>query len=362
MSDPVVDESSLQRGRLLCERGDYREACRFFAEAIQAAPEDPQNYLELALAQGQVPAFGSKALRTIDRAVALVPDSSDCLGYKAHLQSHFGLYHAAVETAGLALEIDPGCRIALLTQAHAHAKLEEWDQAGFIALKMLEIDPADIGALNLRAQALRLQGRHRESREVIEQIARQLSTTASSQAHAGYEAMKVEDYRRANEHFLKALSIDPGYDPARLGLLKSLRSRGWMYLIHFKVLSLSAAYRDRLGKAMIFATFLSLGLLLIPVLLYALFALTLQPISNFFLSLDSMGSRALQPGERRWAWFTGGILGALLIALALAGWVELFIVLGGYLLLFAFSVYLPQWADAWWARQEERDLAAENVL
>jgi tetratricopeptide (TPR) repeat protein len=363
MSDPAVYYSNLQRGQLLREREHYQEACNFLGDAIQADPEQPQAYLELALAQSQIPARKSEALGTVDRAVALSPNSAHFLGYKAYLQSHLGLNKEALHVASRALEIDPCCPIALLAQANAYTQLAEWDQAGFTALRMLELDAEDIAALNLRAQALRFQGRHRESRDVIAQILARVPNDAFGQANAGYEALKVGDHRRANEHFLNALRADPHYDYARRGLLQSLRSRVWIYRFNLRMLMLFAEGRESaVGlRVLIFVlTIATGGLFMGLLLLYLVLAVTLQPISNFFLLLEPVGRHALTFSERGWALLTGAIACILLLTFALTSLVGLLAIAGGYLLLFAFCVYVPQWADAWRARKERRLLVAEN--
>ena len=58
--------------------------------------------------------------------------------------------------------------------------------------------------------------------------------------------------------------------------------------------------------------------------------------------------------------FTGAAACVVLLALTLAGWDELVIVLSGYLSLFALCVYVPQWVDAWRAWRETRLAPDEN--
>jgi len=99
--------------------------------------------------------------------------------------------------------------------------------------------------------------------------------------------------------------------------------------------------------------------LLLPILIYIVMAFTLQPISNFFLLMEPRGRRALKPRERGWAWLTGAIAAALVGTLAfyrLDFWVWF---ICGYFGLFALSVYIPQWLDAFKIRREKKLLERE---
>jgi tetratricopeptide (TPR) repeat protein len=360
MSLGLAYDANLRRGQALREAGRYREACPFFGEAIRADPDQPQPYLELALAQSELPGRKKESLMAIDQAVARAPDSAHFLGYKAYILSHFTQYKEALEYANRALQVAPLCRIALLAQCNAYTKLSKWAEADASARRMLERDAEDIAALNLLAQALRFQNQHRESRHIVAQILARVPNDAFGQANAGYEALKADDHRRANKHFLQALRFDPNCEHARGGLLQSLRARCLVYRINLKILTAIGEQSQNFGRVCALACFLSGGLLLAPILLYAALALTLQPLSNFFLLLDPTGRRSLVRKERRWALFTGWSACLLLLVLALTHLIVPLALIGGYLALFALSVYLPQWTDFWRAWHEGRALAAEN--
>ena len=96
-------------------------------------------------------------------------------------------------------------------------------------------------------------------------------------------------------------------------------------------------------------------------LLYIIVAITLQPISNFFLLLEPTGRRALTRKERGWAIFTGVVIAGLLGLCMATRLYPLVIAMAVYLALFALGVYLPQFIDWWRARREERLLASKSV-
>jgi tetratricopeptide (TPR) repeat protein len=349
--------ANLRRGQLLRQSGQHQEACKFLGAAIEADPEQPQPYLEIALSQSEMPGKRADSLKSIDRAVALAPNSAHFIGYKAYLLSRFGRHKEALDFASRALAISPTSHIGLLAQTNAHTKLAQWTRAEASARRMLELDAEDTSALNLLSQSLRLQHRFKESREVLSQILARVPEDAFGQTNAGYEALRAGDHRRANEHFLNALRVDPKFEHARRGLVESLRSRVWIYRMNLKILDLAQGGRNfgaGFRLAILALTFVTGGLFLIVITLYAFIALTLKPVSDFFLLLEPMGRHALTPRERRSSLFAGAVGSAFLVLLAFAGLPQLLIGLLIYVALFALCVYIPQWVDAWRARKEER--------
>ncbi len=351
--------ASLQRGQLLRQSGRDSDACQYFKEAIQADPEQPQAYLELALSLSSLRGGQTDSLRAVDRAVALAPNSAHFMGNKAFLLSHFGKYKEALAFASQALSNDPDSFIALLAQANAYTRTAEWVKAERSARRILEIDAQNLNGLNLLAQSLRFQHQHRESREITATILALVPNDAFGQTNAGYGALNVRDHRRANQHFLNALRVDPYSEQARFGLLQSLRERVWIYRTNLRVLLL---FNDRealklLKLAFVLLSALTLGLFLAIPFLYLLLALTLQPVSNFFLLLEPTGRRALTRGEKFRAMLTGLLALVLILFFAFTRLHVISIIVSGYLLVFAVGVYWPQWADARRARLEEKLIA-----
>jgi tetratricopeptide (TPR) repeat protein len=360
MSDAAGYQANLQRGQALRQAERYRDACHYFGKAIEADPDEPQPYLELALCRAEEPTGKKEALAAIDQAVSRAPNSSYYLGYKGYLLSRYGKHKEGLEAAERALQISPYSHIALLARCNAFTKMAKYAQAEEMARRMLEMDPNDVAALNLLTQALRLQNRVGESREVLARILALVPNDAFGHANAGYEAMRADDYPRAIEQFLESLRLNPQYEHGRRGLLQALRGRMLIYRINLKVLTWIGDRSDRFGKFVALLCVLSAGLLLGPFVLYMVLAFTLQPLSNFFLLMNPTGRRALKPRERAWALFTGWMTCLLLLVLALAHLFGLFLIVAVYLALFALSVYFPRWRDAWRARREERIAMAER--
>ncbi len=356
MSAAQAFHANLRRGQLLRETGRYVEACEYLGAAIQLEPERPEPYLELALAQSEMPRKKAEALRSIDRAIGLDPESGEYLGVKAYLLARYGRNDEALEYARRALEMAPWSHIALIAQANVHTAKNEWPEAEAIARRMLEFDAEDATALNILAQSLRFQHRYAEARVVLDQLLARMPENASGLANAGYDALAVGDYRRANEHFLDALRLEPKNAHARRGLLQSLRHRVWLYRMNqkmFHLLSGGAHYGRGFRLTLILLTIFTGGIFLLVILAVAFIGMTMEPVSDFFLLFDPKGRRALTMLERRYTLFVGGVTAFLLVLVAYSGLPRLVMGIGCYLVIFALFVLVPQWIDAWKARCEK---------
>jgi tetratricopeptide (TPR) repeat protein len=354
MMDRPAYEAHLARGRLLRESGRNAEACIQLGDAIQADPDRPEAYFELGLAKSELPGRQTEALQAIDRAISLEPNSAHYIGTKAYLQSNFGQHLAALQTQERALQMDPWCHIALLAQANAYTKLKRWTAAEQSARLMLETHPHDTAALNLLAQTLRLQDRGPECRVVIAQILALTPHDAFGHANAGYEALKTNDPLRAKQHFLESLRADPHYDFARGGLLQSLRERNWLYRFNRGFLVAISGNPGSL-RALIFILGICTGGIIFGfAFLYMIIALTLQPLSNFFLLFNPAGRSALTAKERFRARLTGASAILVLVVLAFTRLEGLLFLVDAYLLLFGLGVCVPHLFDAWRSRRETK--------
>ena len=339
MSERVGYQASLQRGQMLRQSGRFQDACVYLGEAIQAEPEQPQAYLELALAQSEIPGQRKESLRSIDRAVALDPLCGRFLGFKAYLISHFGQHKKALGIAGDALKLDPLCYITLLAHANAYTKLGNWRQAEAFSRRILEIHPEDPSALNLLSQALRLLERREESKAVLARILARVPNDPFAQTNAGYEALKVYDPPRAEEHFRNALRVDPFFEHARRGFLQSLRLRSWLFRLHYRVITAVGGRHQALLRLLTFFLLIATGGLLIGlVLLYLLAALMLLPLTNFFLYLQSETRQLLTGKDKRWALTCGVGTAITLLLFTLAHWWLPTVLVAGYVGLLGLSL------------------------
>ena len=357
MSERVGYEANLQRGQMLRQSGRFDDACRYLGEAIQAAPDQPQPYLELALAQSEIPGKKADSLRSIDRAVALDPVSGRILGFKAYLISHFGRHKEALAIARDALKLDPLCYITLLAHANAYTKLGDWRNAELYSRRILQTYPEDSSALNLLSQALRFLDRPGESQAVLVRILARVPNDPFAQTNAGYEALKVYDPVRAEIHFRNALRVDPFFEHARRGFLQSLRLRSWLFRLNSRLLNLydRGRYRNALLRVLIvFAIAASGGIILAFVFIYLMGALTLLPLANFCLYFRSDARPLLNRKEKVRA-LAAGVIEILILSLCLLEqWWWPAALLASYMILLGLSLLAPGWMVAFKARRQMR--------
>lgn len=342
------------RGQLLRDRGRDHDACEILGKAIEIDINRSEAYIELALAQANIPAWRKQAVETIERAVAIAPTSASCLGFQAFILSQCGFQQRALEAADCSLCIDPNCLIALVGRANAFTRLSQWSMAEQTARQILEVNPRNTGGMNLLAQALRFQGKVRESIVVTRVILSFTPEDAFAQTNAGFEALETGDHRRANQNFLNALRLEPTREMARKGLVKSLRSRVWLYQMNAKVGAHFKSGRPMKGIWLVLFVVTTLASGGLTIMFFCLMVPVVLLWSNFFLLLDPVGRHALSSTERSW-----GMIGGLLTcaALSILAWnqqVEWLAVVAATLLLFAVSIYLPRWEDEWQAKRERR--------
>jgi len=233
--EPDHYQANLQRGTLLLDRNQPRAALPFIQGAIAADPNVAHGYAELARCFNEIPGERHKTLDAINRAIALAPQISIYQGRKGWFLICQGRFQAALGPANEGLKLDPNCLSSLYALANAQTKLGYWEPAAETCRHILSIQPDDVPGLNLLAQALRLQGRIKESREVVDLMLAKMPNDAFGLSNAGFAALRVGDHVRAHEHFRDALRINPHFDLARRGLLASLRARSWLIRFHNRI-------------------------------------------------------------------------------------------------------------------------------
>lgn len=378
MPDPDAFHPNLRRGILLREQNRPKEAVPFIQAAIAANPDAPEGYAELANCLIKLPSECSKSIRAIDRAISLDPTNSYYFGRKGWFFVCLGQFHAARKAAEKGLTLNPTCIHSLNALANAYTKLKQWKKAEAICHRILALDPNDAPALNLLAQALRHMGRWKESRAVVHQLLALLPNNAFGQMNAGYGALAAGDHLRANEHFLESLRLDPHFDLARHGLLKSLRARIWIIRFNIYVgsfftsiaqrpatfLNLSATVLVFIGSITLLAyasQFLNsfypnagtlvFGIPIIGVILYLYLSAIVGLLGNFLLLFDPLGRHALTGQEKAKACVPAvAYLFLIFYLVANAAWIFA-LILTASLTLLAFTIQFPLLKDRWLRRR-----------
>jgi tetratricopeptide (TPR) repeat protein len=321
--------SHLQRGMMLRQTGRFALAENSLQQAIGLEPNNPLGYYQLAFCYCNWDGHAKKALATVDRAIALQPNHADSHALRAWILGNLNRHKDAIKTAEQALALDPHDLLAWNARTRAWCSQHKWREMETSARATLAVDPENDLAANFLAIALRHLGRRAESEQVVAQILARVPDDPIAQTNAGWSALEAGDHRRANEHFLTALRLDPHYEYARTGLLHSFNARVWFYRLYFRIVT-------AIGKMQVVGRYLTVIFIyiiyrivvtqlehqgrygreaaLVIVGYYILLLVFPRSFGNLFLLLDRFARHALTRKEKAWSAVAGLFYGLLLFA------------------------------------------------
>jgi tetratricopeptide (TPR) repeat protein len=360
---PSSYQANLRRGEMLRGQNRYAEAEKYLQEAIGEEPNNAEGYYELAFCYCNWSGHSPKALATIDRAIALDPNRAEFFALRSWILGNLDKQKDAVQVAERALEMNPFSVLALNSLTRAHGQMAHWKQAEESARRTLEINPRNELAANFLAQALRQQGRMAESDAVTRQLLAQVPDNAMAQCNAGWSALQMGDYRRANQFFMESLRLDPDYDYARRGLLHSFNSRVWIYRLYFQMIAWLGKHTKGMRWFFVIVIYLVYqGLLaglrteygtddaqpwiLVAMVFYLILFGFGRSFGNFFLLFDRFARHALTAQEKRFAGLVAFMYGAALgCEIFIQAWPQTAILVG-IVVFFLWGVLYPRIQDA----------------
>jgi Tfp pilus assembly protein PilF len=379
MNDEPISayRSKLQRAELLRNQDRYAEAEKYLSDAITEEPENPDGYYEMAFCYCNWTGHSSKALKFIDRAIALSPHQPEFFALRAWILVNLKKYKKALEVAEEALALNPYSIMARNAQVRAHILTQQWVEAEASARQVLELNAHNELAANLLAVALRQQGRQQESEAVTAGLLARAPNAGIAHSNAGWSALQAGDHRRANQHFLEALRLDPNDDNARRGLLHSFNSRVWIYRIYFQAVAEIGRHRQEMRIVFFVLIYFVYRFVIVGLrtefgtegvhwsLVLVAFYLVLfgfgKSFGNFFLLLDPFARHALKGKEKAWALFAAFIYGSLLVSLISAqAWLQAGVLIG-VVLLFLWGVLEPRFRRAPADQSESADSAVRTL-
>jgi len=230
MSDEIASsyQANLQRGELLRRQNRLPEAESYLQRAIGEQPDNAEAYYQLAFTYCNWTGHSKKALEVIDRAISLDPSRADFFALRSWVLGNLNKHKEALQVAEHGLGMNPHDLLALNSRTRAYGLIANWSKSEESALQTLSFYPRNELAANFLAQALRQQGRMEESHAVTARLLAQVPDNPMAQCNAGWSALQMGDHRSANQFFMEALRLDPGYDYARQGLLHSFNSHVWI--------------------------------------------------------------------------------------------------------------------------------------
>ena len=320
----------IQRGLLLQQQRRFTEAENVFRDILARNPNDAYALMQLASCQLHIPRRERDALQSINQAIALQPNEAVYHGMKAYILCTLHRPEEALISANAGLELDPSSCYVFTSRAQALLVMEKWSLAETAARQALALDADNANAANQLAHALRLQNKMDENATQIAGMLARDPEDARTHCSAGWSALQLGDRKTAEQHFLEALRLEPGYESARHGLLNSFRARSPLYRAY-----LAYCFRmQKVGRQARFAVIVGAVIAvnffralftgpMAPVafgiaVLYFLFVLWVwvaKGVGNFILLFDRFARHALLQSEKIEALFVGGGIGAGLILL-----------------------------------------------
>jgi tetratricopeptide (TPR) repeat protein len=271
MPDPLMQEVSslmlgaspyLTRGNAALREGRFVVGAVEYRRAVEADPENlraRQSLASVLLRLGDQ----AGALEHFQAAVRLAPESARAQSDLGVLLAQMGDTGRAIHHLRLAVELEPALEKAQLNLANTLTKIGEHEEAIRTYRRLLELDPNHLEARSRLGTALAQTGRLEEGIHELRQVAERDPGNARARINLGValaqagdlEGAVVEhlavldlqpnlarltlthfnlgtfyrgmnDLKRAEEHYLRALELDPQLVEARFDLAEIMSAEG----------------------------------------------------------------------------------------------------------------------------------------
>ncbi len=336
MSDDFhpTPDAAFARGRLLQSQHRLPDAIACYQQALALDAHHTLSYVMLALCWMQEDDTAPKSIDAAQRAIALEPENAfarSVLALALNANAKDG-QTAAVKAALLqaeeAVNLDPDSDFSHAVLARLHLRLRDYPKAEASARAALALDTENTMAAEVLSVALLLQKKDGDNAELIQYQLQRNAEDDSAHTSAGWMAVMKGDHKKANQHFLEALRLNPMNENARMGLIESFRARSWFYRSYLRFGHWMNQFTEGRQSAIMIGGFIGYKVLsnylktVSPVLasllvgawlVFALWSHLARGLSTFFVAMDRFARQALKPRE----YWEGVVVGGLLF-LALA--------------------------------------------
>ncbi|MGH7470668.1 MAG: tetratricopeptide repeat protein [Longimicrobiales bacterium] len=212
----------------LLEDGQVEEALQLIDDALELSPDESgllalRALLLVDLDRRDEAAAAARRARDVD------PDNSFAhfaLGEVALAQ---GEVQHAIAAAQAAQHLDPDYVEAALLEARARARAGHWPRVQQIAQRIVSEHPDQEGASVLLALASEMPMEAPLSAERWDALAGRFPLNAFARAGRAWTQLQTGDARAAETEFRQALTLAPGLEWARAGLVTALKARNPVY-------------------------------------------------------------------------------------------------------------------------------------
>jgi len=202
---------------------NFAEAERVYGGILAEIPDAPETYVNLALAQARQNGF-DRAIATLERGVARLPDSEALLVRLGHTYLVTGRAREALETMEKVLAMNPSNLDALIASAGVLDATGRKDEARAYFERALAVEPENRPLRISYAASLASAGRLREAIAVYEGLIRDFPGEQAFYQFAGIAHSYLGEFDRAIARLRQAVAIRPtavGYFNLALAYEKS---------------------------------------------------------------------------------------------------------------------------------------------
>jgi tetratricopeptide (TPR) repeat protein len=325
-------EMLVQRGRGLVELKRHPAA---IAELKKALSLDPEHFLALVLLCGCYIDTKDKKLSLVNaqKLVSVYPSEDIAHYYLALAWDLNGEPLKAMEEIRAAIEIDPYDADYFGFVAALYIENRDYKKALDFVEKGLEVNPENLLCLNHRTLILTKLGRKDEMVSAAEDTLSASPDNWYSHANVGWSYLQSSDHKKAREHFVEALRLNPNAGHAQDGMKESLKAHNIVFRWYLNYAFWMADKGDKvqwvviIGFIFVRRIFSSLAqtysafyflVAFMFLLVYSMWIM--DPIGDFILLTNRFGRHLLGDHEKKAGWLTGIGL-AIAIILALTGMV-----------------------------------------
>lgn len=337
-------DAAFARGRLLQSQHRTQDAIACYKQALELDANHTPSYIMLALCWMHEEDNAPKSIDAAQRAVALEPEnpfarSVLALALNANAkEGQTAAVKAALQHAEEAVNLDPDSDFSHAVLARLHLRLRDYPKAEASARAALALDTENTMAVEVLSAALLLQKKDGDNAELIKYQLQRNAEDDSAHTSAGWMAVMKGDHKKANEHFVEALRLNPMNENARMGLIESFRARSWIYRGNLRFCHWMSQFTEGRQTAIMIGGFIAYRVLsgylkttapfwanvvIGAWLIFALWSHLARGLSTFFVTMDRFARQALKPRE----YWEGVVVGGLI-----------FLSLSAFLLGYAYGV------------------------